>query len=81
MCSAFTPVFGHNNGPIILTGDAYCPNTKYSGKLCMHRKIFQSSGKAIINARKVRLCVKCAKFFLKIKQIPFFVAWSKGLHF
>ena len=36
---------------------------------------------AIINVRIVGLCAKCAIFLLKNKQIPFFVAWSGGLHF
>ena len=36
---------------------------------------------AIINVRNARLCAGCAIFLLKIKQIPFFVVWSRGLHY
>ena len=36
---------------------------------------------AIINVGNVGLRARCAKFLLKIKEIPFFVAWSRGLHF
>ena len=42
------------------------------------RKLFNLSAEAIINVRKGRLC---AIFLPKIKQTPFFVDWSKNLHF
>ena len=45
MCSAFTPVCGYDNSTIILTGDVYCPNKKCLGKLCLHKKTFQSLGR------------------------------------
>ena len=45
MCSAFTPVCGYDNSTIILIGDVYCPNTKCLGKLCLHKKTFQSLGR------------------------------------
>ena len=46
MSSAFTPDCGHYNSTIILNGDVYCPNTKRLGKLCQHRKTFQSLGRS-----------------------------------
>ena len=33
---------GYDNSTIILIGDVYCPNTKCLGKLCLHKKTFQS---------------------------------------
>ena len=42
MCSAFTPDCGYDNSIINLFWDAYCPNTKCSGKLCLHKNTFQS---------------------------------------
>ena len=42
MCSAFTPDCGHDNSTTILIGDVCCPNTKSSGKLCLHKKTLQS---------------------------------------
>ena len=42
MCGAFTPDCGYDNSTFILIGDVYCPNTKCSGKLCLHKKTFQS---------------------------------------
>ena len=46
MCSAFTPDCGYDKSTISLIGDVYCPNAKLSGKLCLHRKIFQSLGRS-----------------------------------
>ena len=42
MCSAFTPDCRYDHCTIILIGDVFCPNTKCSGKLCPHKKTFQS---------------------------------------
>ena len=46
MCSAFSPHCGNDNSTIILIGDVYCPNTKCLGKLCLHKKTFQSLGRS-----------------------------------
>ena len=45
MCSAFTPDCGYDNSTIILIGDVYCPNTNCLGKVCVHKKTFQSFGR------------------------------------
>ena len=46
MCSALTLDCGYDNSAIILIGDVYCPNTKCLGKLCLHKKTFQSLGRS-----------------------------------
>ena len=46
MCSAFIPDCGYDNSTIFLSGDVYCPNTKCSGKLCLHKKTFHSLGRS-----------------------------------
>ena len=46
MCNAFTPDSGYDNITTILIGDVYCPNTKCLGKLCLHKKTFQSLGRS-----------------------------------
>ena len=46
MCGAFTPDCGYDNSTINLIGDVYCPNTKCLGKLCQHKKTFQSLSKS-----------------------------------
>ena len=46
MCSAFTADCGYDNSIIIFIGDVYFPNTKCSGKLCLHEETFQSLGRS-----------------------------------
>ena len=52
------------NGAIIIIGDVYCPNTKCLGKLCLHRKTFQSLGKSDYQ------CPQCASV-CQMRNIPF----------
>ena len=46
MCSAFTPNRGYEKSTIVLIGDVYCPTTKCSCKLCLHKKTFQPLGRS-----------------------------------
>ena len=36
----------YDNSTIILIGDVYCPNAMCLGKLCLHKKTFQSLGRS-----------------------------------
>ena len=64
MCSTFTPDSGYDNSTIILIGDVYCPNTKCFGKLCLHRKTFQSLGRSDYQ------CPQCGSV-CQVRNIPF----------
>ena len=64
MCGAFTPDCGYDCGTIILIGDVYCPNTKCSGKLCLHKKTFQSLGRSYFH------CPQCASV-CQVRNNPF----------
>ena len=64
MCSAFTPDCGYDKSTIILIGDVYCPNTKCLGKLCLHKKTFQSLG------RNDYQCSQCGSVW-QMRNIPF----------
>ena len=77
MCSAFTPDFGYDHSTIILIGDVYCPNTKCSGNLCMHKKTFQSLGRSdyqcpqfasVCQVRNIRFEDQTNSFFLSLVQ-------------
>ena len=46
MCSAFRPDCGYDISTIFFIGFVYCPKTKCLGKLCLHRKTFQSLGRS-----------------------------------
>ena len=57
MCSAFTPDCGSDKSTIILIEDVYCPVTKCSCKLCLHKKTFQSLGRSDYQCpQKARVC-------------------------
>ena len=64
MCSAFTPDFGYDNSTVTLIGDVYCSNTKSLGKLCLHKKTFQSLG------RNDYQCPQCG-FVCQVRNTPF----------
>ena len=64
MCSSSAPDCGYDNGTIILNGDVYCPNRKCSGKLCLHKKTFESLG------RSGYQCPQCA-FVCQVRNILF----------
>ena len=77
MCSAFTPDCGFYNSTIILIGDVYCPNTKCSGKLCLHKKTFQSMGRSdyqcpqyasVCQVRNIPFEEQTNSFFLSLGQ-------------
>ena len=79
ICSALKFDYGFDKSTINLIGDVYCPNTESSGKLCPHRRLFNLSAEATINVRYARLCTRCAKFLLKIKQL--FCCLAEGFTF
>ena len=64
MCSAFTPDCGYDNSTIFLIGDVYCANTKCLGKLCLHKKTFQSLGRSNYQ------CPQCTTV-CQVRNIPF----------
>ena len=64
MCSAFTLDCGYNNSTNILIGDVFCPNTKCSGRLCLHKKTFHPLGRSDYQ------CPQCASL-CQVRNIPF----------
>ena len=80
MCSSFTPDCGYKNRTKILIGNVYCPNTKCSGKLYLHKKTFQSLG------RNDYQCPQRA-FVFQLRNIPFedqtksfFLSFGQGVY-
>ena len=64
MFSVFSPDCGHDNSTIILNGDVYCPHTKSSGKLCLHKKTFPPL------RRSNYKCMQCQSV-CQVRSIPF----------
>ena len=64
ICNAFIPDCGHDNSTNILNKDVYCPDTKCLGKLCLHKKTFQSLGRSRYQGPEcASLCQVCKIFF------------------
>ena len=55
---------GYDNSTIILIRDVYCPNAKCLGKLCLHKKTFQSFGRSDYQ------CPQCASV-CQVRNVPF----------
>ena len=81
MCSAFTPECGYDVSLIVFIGDVFCPNTKCSGTLCLHKKTFQSPGRSDYQCPQCACVSRCTIFLLKIKQISFSCRLTKGFTF
>ena len=81
ICSAFTPDCGYDNSTIILIGDVYCPNTKCLGKLCVHKKTFQSLGRSDYYCPQFGCVCQVSNIPFEDQTNSFFCAWSRGLHF
>ena len=80
MCSSFTADCGHENSTILLIEDVYCPNTKCSGKLRLHKKTFQSLGRSDYQCPQC-VCVPSAQWSLwRSNNFLFLVLWPRGSH-
>ena len=64
MCSPSTPDWGCDNSTFILIGDVYYPNTKCSGRLCLHKKTFQYFGRSDYQ------CPQCGSV-CQVRNVPF----------
>ena len=80
MCGAFTLDCGYDNSTIILIVYVYCPNERCLGKLCLHKKTFQSLGRSDFQ------CPQCASV-CQVRNIPFehqsnsfFLSFGQGVY-
>ena len=81
MCSAFTPEYGYDNSTIILIGSCIVQIQSVWKNFACTKRLFNLLAEANINVHNVGLCSRCAIFLLKIGEIHFLVAWSRGLLF
>ena len=80
MCSAFTPDCGYDNSTTILIEDVYCSNTKWSGKLCLHKKTFQSLGRSDYHCPKLVSVCQVRKIPFEDQTISFFLSFGQGVY-
>ena len=79
MCSAFTPDFGYDNSTTILIGDVYCPNTKCSGKICQHKKTFQSLGRSDYQRPQCASVCQVRNIPFEDQTNSFFLSFGQGV--
>ena len=80
MCSAFTPDCGYNNSTIILIGDVYCPNTKCSGRLCLHKKTFQPLGRSVYHCPQSGSVCQVRNIPFEDQRNSFFLSLGQGVY-
>ena len=77
MCGSLTPDCGYENSTIILIGDVYCPNTKCSGKLRLHKETLQSLGRSAYQCpHSAPVCQVCS-FLFEDQANSFFLSFDQ----
>ena len=79
-CSTFTPDCGYDNSVNILIGDVFCPNTKCLGKLCRHKKTFQSLGRSDYQCPQCASVCQVRNITFEKQTNSFFLSLGPGVH-
>ena len=80
LCSAFTSDCGFDKSTTILLGDVYCPNTKCLGKLCLHKKTFQSLDRSDYHSPQCAPVCQVRNNPLERKTSCFFLSLGQGVY-
>ena len=80
-CSAFTPDCGYDNSTINLIRNVYCPNTKCLGKLCLHKKTFQSLGRSDYQCLQCESVCQVRNTPFEGQTISFLLSLGQGVYF
>ena len=78
MGSAFTIDCGYDKSTIILIGDVYCPKLKCSGKLCLHKKTFQSLSRSNYQCPQCVSVCQVPNIHLEDQTNSFFLSFLQG---
>ena len=71
---------GYDNSTIILIGDVYCPNTKRLGKLCLHKKTFQSLGRSDYQCPQCASVCQVRNILFEEQTNSFFLSLGQGVY-
>ena len=80
MCSAFTPDYAYDSSAIVIIGDVYCPNTKCLGKLCLHKKTFQSLGRSDYQCPQCASMCQVRNNLFEDQKKSFFLSLGQGVY-
>ena len=71
---------GYDNSTIILIGDVYCPNTMCLGKLCQHKKTFQSLGRSDYQGPQCFSVCQVRNIPFEDQTNSFFLSFGPGVY-
>ena len=80
MCGAFTPDCGYDDSTITLIGDVYCPDTKCLGRLCLHKRTFESLGRSDYQCPQCRSVCQVRNFSFEDQTNSFFLSLGQGVY-
>ena len=61
-------------------GDVYCPYTKYSGKLCLHKEAFQSLGRSVYQCPQGASACRVRDISFEEQTSSFFSSFGQEVH-
>ena len=70
----------YSNSAIIIIGDVYCPNTKCLGKLCLHKKTFQSLGRSDYQCPQCASVCQVRNIHFEDQTNSFFLSFGAGVY-
>ena len=73
--------FAYDNSVIIIIGDVYCTNTKCLGKLCLHKKTFQSLGRSDYQCPQCSSVCQVRNILFEEQTNSFFLSLGPGVYF
>ena len=71
---------GYDNSTIILIADVYCPITKRLGKLCQHKKTFQSLGRSDYQCPQCASVCQVRNIRFEDQTNSFFLSFGPGVY-
>ena len=71
---------GYDSSVLILIGDVYCPNTKCLGKLCLHKKTFQSLGRSDYQCPQCGSVCQLRNILFEEQRNSFFLSPGQGVY-
>ena len=71
---------GYDNSIIILIGDVYCPNAKCLGKLCQHKKTFESLGRSDYQCLHCGALCQVRNILFEEQTNSFFLSLGPGVY-
>ena len=80
MSNIFTPDCGYDNSTTSFIGDMFCPDTKCSGKICLHKKTFQSLRTSDYRCPQCTSICHVRNFLFDDQTISFLLSFGQGAY-